>query len=286
MLSPTPSFDETPSLKTAPTIPSVAKRRSSTLHLENPVSKRWRSGALHPETPVPTTAPPQPRWRPFRRLRGKQPDPSEVSVKRHRLAPAQVLSKKAVIGPLELTKGSHFFHQFHGLLELLKTLSGGVPSAPNPPCGLGIHRAVGFEFVLEVFVNSVTPGALVSHLLALTNTKRLGSTFADNFTCETAQRSKSPLHRHLCPQLCNNAFLSAKELSLPVLELLVRMRPGFVDRDGQHQIDSQHQNRFASLELSLSDNLAFESLQDLLDVTDGGAQGRALGDGVLEVVVL
>ena len=83
-----------------PTIPSVAKRwRSGTLHLENPVSKRWRSDTLHPETPVPTTTPPQLRWRagvlralrPFRRLRDTQPDPSE-SVKRSRLAPAQVMS--------------------------------------------------------------------------------------------------------------------------------------------------------------------------------------------------
>ena len=79
----------------------MAKRwRPGTLHLENLVSKRWRSDPLHPETPVPTTAPPQLRWRagvlralrPFRRLRGKQPDPSEVSVKRPRLAPAQVMS--------------------------------------------------------------------------------------------------------------------------------------------------------------------------------------------------
>ena len=61
-----------------PTIPSVAKRwRSGTLHLGNPVSKRWRSNTLHPGTPVPTTTPPQLRWRaavlralrPFRRLR-------------------------------------------------------------------------------------------------------------------------------------------------------------------------------------------------------------------------
>ena len=89
-----PSFDETPSIKAAqapetPTIPPVATRwRSGTLHLENPVSKRWRSDTLHPETPVPTTAPPQLR----RRFRGKQPDPSEVSVNRPRLAPAQVMS--------------------------------------------------------------------------------------------------------------------------------------------------------------------------------------------------
>ena len=92
-----PSFDETPPLKTAQP-PSVAKRRrSGTLHLENPVPKRWQSDTLYPETPVPTT---QLRWRagvlralrPFRRLRGKQPDPSEVSVKRPRLAPAQVMS--------------------------------------------------------------------------------------------------------------------------------------------------------------------------------------------------
>ena len=45
------------------TIPSVAKRwRSGTLHLENLVSKRWRSDTLHPETLVPTTTPPQLRW--------------------------------------------------------------------------------------------------------------------------------------------------------------------------------------------------------------------------------
>ena len=83
---PAPSFDETPPLKAAqvpetPTIPSVAKRwRSGTLHLENPVAKRWRSDTLHLETPVPTTRPPQLRWRarvlralrPFRRLRDKQ----------------------------------------------------------------------------------------------------------------------------------------------------------------------------------------------------------------------
>ena len=83
-----------------PTIPSVAKRRSGTLHLENPVSKRWRSDTSYPETPVPTTASSQLRWRagdlralrPFRRLRGKQRDPSEVSAKRPRLAPAQVIS--------------------------------------------------------------------------------------------------------------------------------------------------------------------------------------------------
>ena len=105
IIPPPPWFDETPSLKTAqapetPTIPSVAQRRSGTLHLENPVSKRWRSDTLHPETPVPTTDPPQLRWRagvlralrPFRRLRGKQPDHSEVGVKRPRLAPAQVMS--------------------------------------------------------------------------------------------------------------------------------------------------------------------------------------------------
>ena len=43
-------------------------------------SKLWRADTLHPETPVPTTATPQLRWRagvlsalrPFRRLRGKQ----------------------------------------------------------------------------------------------------------------------------------------------------------------------------------------------------------------------
>ena len=66
ILPPVPSFDETPPLKTAPApetpnIPSVAKHwRSGTLHLENFVSKRWRSDTLHPETPIPTTAPPQP----------------------------------------------------------------------------------------------------------------------------------------------------------------------------------------------------------------------------------
>ena len=65
---PVPSFDKT-SLVTAPvpetpTIPSVAKRwRSGTLHVENLVSMRWRSDTLHPETPVPTTTPPQLRWR-------------------------------------------------------------------------------------------------------------------------------------------------------------------------------------------------------------------------------
>ena len=75
-----------------PTIPSVAKRwRSGTRHPENPVSQRWRSDTLHPETLVPTTTPPQLRWRagvlrvlrPFRRLRDKQSDPSE-RVKRPR----------------------------------------------------------------------------------------------------------------------------------------------------------------------------------------------------------
>ena len=100
-----PSFDETPSLKTAqvpdtPTIPPVAKRwRSGTLHLENLVSKLWRSDTLHLETPVPTTTRPQLRWRagvlralrPFRRLRDKHSDPSE-RVKRPRLAPAQIMS--------------------------------------------------------------------------------------------------------------------------------------------------------------------------------------------------
>ena len=99
------SFDETPPLKTAqapetPTTPPVAKRwRSGTLHLENPVSKRWRSDTLHPETPVPTTTSPQLRWRagvlralrPFRRLRERQPDPSE-RVKRPRLVPSQKMS--------------------------------------------------------------------------------------------------------------------------------------------------------------------------------------------------
>ena len=83
-----------------PTVPSVSKRwRSGTLHLEIPVSERWRSDTLHPETPVPTTATPQLRWRagvlnalrPFRRLRGKQPEPSEVTVKRPRLDPAQAM---------------------------------------------------------------------------------------------------------------------------------------------------------------------------------------------------
>ena len=61
---------------------------------------RWRIGTLHPETHVPTTAPPQLRsaLRPFRRLRGKQPDRSEVSVKRPRLAPAQELSTALAIG--------------------------------------------------------------------------------------------------------------------------------------------------------------------------------------------
>ena len=92
---PPPWFDETP------TIPCVAKCwRSGTLHLENPVSKRWRSDTLHPETPVPTTTPPQLRWRagvlralrPLRSLRDKQTDPSEARVKRPWLAPAQIMS--------------------------------------------------------------------------------------------------------------------------------------------------------------------------------------------------
>ena len=96
VLPPAPSFDETPFV----TIPSVTKRwRSGTLHLENPVSKRWRSDTLHPETPVPTTTDPQLRWRagvlrawrPFRRLRDTQSDPSE-RVKRSRSAPAQVMT--------------------------------------------------------------------------------------------------------------------------------------------------------------------------------------------------
>ena len=74
----------------------------------------WRSGALHqvPDTPtipfvakrwrspVSTTTPPQLRWRAgvlralrqFRRIRDRQSDPSEVSLKRSRLAPAQVVS--------------------------------------------------------------------------------------------------------------------------------------------------------------------------------------------------
>ena len=125
---PAPSFHETPPLKTAqapetPNIPSVAKCwRSGILHLENPVSKRWRSDTLHPETPVPTTTPPQLRWRagvlralrPFRRLRDKQPDPSEVSVKRPRWATAQVMSTTLVkrcdwsLGPVfdEINKDS------------------------------------------------------------------------------------------------------------------------------------------------------------------------------------
>ena len=124
--APVPSFDETPfvtapvpetptlpsvakrwrsgalhSVPATPTIPSVAKRwRSDTLHLENPISVRWRSDTFHPETPVPTPTPPHLRWRagvlravrPFRRLRHKHSDPSEVSVKRSRLAPAQVMS--------------------------------------------------------------------------------------------------------------------------------------------------------------------------------------------------
>ena len=98
VLPPAPSFDETP-FETAPVpetaIPSVAKRwRSGALHLENPVSKRWRSDTLHPEIPVQITTPPQLRWRagvlralrPFRRLRDRQSDPSEVCVKRSRLA--------------------------------------------------------------------------------------------------------------------------------------------------------------------------------------------------------
>ena len=87
---PVPSFDETPFVTApvpeTPTIPSVAKRwRSGTVHLENPVTKSCRSDTLHPETPVPTTTPPQLRWRagvlralrPFRRLRDTQSDPSE-----------------------------------------------------------------------------------------------------------------------------------------------------------------------------------------------------------------
>ena len=89
VLPPVPSFDETPFVTTpvpeTPTIPSVAKR--------------WRSDTLHPETPFPTTTPPQLLWRagvlralrPFRRLRDTQSDPSE-RVKRSRLAPAQVMS--------------------------------------------------------------------------------------------------------------------------------------------------------------------------------------------------
>ena len=103
-----------------PTIPSVAKRRSGTLHLENPVSKRWRSDTSYPETPVPTTASSQLRWRagdlralrPFRRLRGKQRDPSEVSAKRPRLAPAQVISTaltKSCDWSLGVAERSHTF---------------------------------------------------------------------------------------------------------------------------------------------------------------------------------
>ena len=92
-----PVFDETP-------VPSVSKRwRSGTLHPEThvpSVSKCWRSDMLHPETPVPTTVLPQLRWRagvlralrPFRRLQGKQPDPSEISAKRPPLALAQVMT--------------------------------------------------------------------------------------------------------------------------------------------------------------------------------------------------
>ena len=59
------------------------------------------------------------------------------------------------------------------------------------------------------------------------------------------------------------------------------MRPRFVDRDRQHQIASQHQ-----VCNCLSVNLARDNLQDLLNVTDGGAQDRALADGVSRVVVL
>ena len=107
------SFNETPPIKTAhapetPTAPSLSKRwRSGTLHLETPVLKRWRSGTLHPETPVATTASPGTAkrrrragvlraLRPCRRLQGKQPDPSEVIVKRPRLAPARVMSTTLV----------------------------------------------------------------------------------------------------------------------------------------------------------------------------------------------
>ena len=94
ILPPAPSWNETPPIiahaPDTPTVPSV--------------SKRWRSDTLHPETPVPTTATPQLRWRagvlnalrPFRRLRGKQPEPSEETVKRPRLDPAQVMSTALV----------------------------------------------------------------------------------------------------------------------------------------------------------------------------------------------
>ena len=104
VLPPVPSFDETPFLtapfREAPTIPSVARRwRSRTFHLDNLVLKRWRSDTVHPETLVPTTTPPQLRWRagvlralgPFRRLRDTHSDPSE-RVKRSRLAPTPVMT--------------------------------------------------------------------------------------------------------------------------------------------------------------------------------------------------
>ena len=77
VLPPVPSYETAPVIE-IPTIPSVGRRwRSGTLHLGNPVSKRWRSDTLYPETPVPTTTPPQLWWRagvlralrPFRTLR-------------------------------------------------------------------------------------------------------------------------------------------------------------------------------------------------------------------------
>ena len=105
---PSPWFDETrPPPETAAHAP--AKRRSDLSFPDTvpPLSKRWRSRTLHPETLVPTTASPikaspstaQQGWRagvlralrPCRRVRGKQADPSEVIVKRPRLDPAQVM---------------------------------------------------------------------------------------------------------------------------------------------------------------------------------------------------
>ena len=97
---PPPWFDETPPppSTTAAHDPETPAKQRSELDVPDTVSspsKRWPSGTLQPRTPVPTTAPPSTarrRWRagvlhamrPFRRLRGKQADPSEIIVKRRR----------------------------------------------------------------------------------------------------------------------------------------------------------------------------------------------------------
>ena len=100
-----PSFDETPSLKSAQ-VPELRRfhlwqRVGDLAHFISRILYRCAGDpiTLHLETPVPTTTPPQLRWRagvlralrPFRRLRDKQSYLSE-RVKRPRLAPAQIMS--------------------------------------------------------------------------------------------------------------------------------------------------------------------------------------------------